>query len=417
VASLYLLFFCPEQLLRAFPGTDGLAGALAAPWGWLVPRVGEHLLGLSGPLEHAGGPGGDHLGGYVAVLCCASVALLGAAVWSALDRRRRTHARAHAWVRVMARYTLAGVMLQYGLVKVFKSQFPHPGPLALMEPLGEASPMGLLWTFMGYSLPYNVFTGGVEVLGGLLLYWRRTTALGALVVAGAMANVVMLNLSYDVPVKVYSAHLLLLALFLLAPEARRLADFFLLGRTASLAPLHAPPLARGWARAHLAAKALFLGAVLVPGVLQAHQAMHAWGDLAPQHPLAGAYQVTGLERDGRDVPLLATDGALWQRLAIRGMRTSPEGPTQLFVRVTRMDGTMRHLTALEDAGTRTLALTDRDTREHLSLRHAAPEPGHLVLEGTVDGHALRLRLRQRPLDSFPLLTRGFRWVSPAPFNR
>ena len=28
--------------------------------------------------------------------------------------------------------------------------------------------MGLLWTFMGASLPYVIFTGAAEMLGGLL---------------------------------------------------------------------------------------------------------------------------------------------------------------------------------------------------------------------------------------------------------
>jgi hypothetical protein len=38
----------------------------------------------------------------------------------------------------------------------------------LLKPYGESSPMGLLWTFMGYSTGYNLFTGGAEALGGLL---------------------------------------------------------------------------------------------------------------------------------------------------------------------------------------------------------------------------------------------------------
>lgn len=47
-----------------------------------------------------------------------------------------------------------------------------------------------------------------------------------------LINVVVLNFSYDVPVKLYSSHLLALALFLAAPEFRRLANVFLFNRTA-----------------------------------------------------------------------------------------------------------------------------------------------------------------------------------------
>jgi hypothetical protein len=90
--------------------------------------------------------------------------------------------------------------------------------------------MKLLWTFMGASIPYVIFTGAAEMLGGLLLAARRTTLLGALVCIGVLSNVVMLNFSYDVPVKLYSSHLLLMAVFLAAPDLRRLASLFVWNR-------------------------------------------------------------------------------------------------------------------------------------------------------------------------------------------
>src|SRR5204863_6312660 len=100
------------------------------------------------------------------------------------------------------------------------------------QTFGEASPMGLLWTFMGSSTSYTVFSGLAEVIGGLLLMARRTTLLGALVCIGVMVNVVMLNFSYDVPVKLYSSHLLAMAFFLLLPDLRRLTNVLVLNRPA-----------------------------------------------------------------------------------------------------------------------------------------------------------------------------------------
>ena len=43
--------------------------------------------------------------------------------------------------------------------------------------------------------------------------------LGALIAAVVMSQIVMLNFSYDVPVKLFSMHLLLQALVLAAPDA------------------------------------------------------------------------------------------------------------------------------------------------------------------------------------------------------
>jgi hypothetical protein len=99
-------------------------------------------------------------------------------------------------------------MITYGVLKVIELQFSPPTPDRLIQTYGESSPMGLIWTLMGFSSLYCFFGGAGEVLGGLLLSLRRTTLLGALVCIGVLANVVMINLSFDVPVKLFSSHLL-----------------------------------------------------------------------------------------------------------------------------------------------------------------------------------------------------------------
>jgi len=100
------------------------------------------------------------------------------------------------------------------------------GPDRMMQPYGDSSPMGLLWTFMGASPGYQMFAGAAEVVGGLLLLFRRTTLLGALVVAAVMSNVFAMNVFFDVPVKLYSFHYLLLAILLTLPDLPRLISLF-----------------------------------------------------------------------------------------------------------------------------------------------------------------------------------------------
>ena len=133
-------------------------------------------------------------------------------------------------------------ILSYGFFQVLPLQFPEPGPDRLIMSYGDSSPMGLLWRFMGASRPYTVFGGLAEALGGLLLLWRRTTLLGALVAFGLLLNIVMLNFSYDVPVKLFSSLLLGLALFLVWPDVGRLVDLFVRNRpgAADLAALPDP---------------------------------------------------------------------------------------------------------------------------------------------------------------------------------
>ena len=90
------------------------------------------------------------------------------------------------------------------------------GPDRLAEPLGNYSPFALMWTFMGYSKPYTIFAGVGEVIGGVLLLFRKTTTLGASLSCGVMANVLALDSSYGVGLRVLVSLYLLLAIFLLA---------------------------------------------------------------------------------------------------------------------------------------------------------------------------------------------------------
>ena len=67
---------------------------------------------------------------------------------------------------------------------------------------------------MGASKTYTIFSGFAEVIGGFLLFGRRTRTFGEpWLVFAVMMNVFMMNMSYDIPVKIYSFHLMLMAFF------------------------------------------------------------------------------------------------------------------------------------------------------------------------------------------------------------
>jgi uncharacterized membrane protein YphA (DoxX/SURF4 family) len=110
-------------------------------------------------------------------------------VWSFVDRKRSNYELMYAWFRVYIRFALGTVLVRYGSMKLFPSQFPSPAFFTLSEPFGQASPMGLLWTFMGASRPYSIFAGAAEFVSGALLFVPWTEALGALLGAAVMSRV------------------------------------------------------------------------------------------------------------------------------------------------------------------------------------------------------------------------------------
>ena len=87
--------------------------------------------------------------------------------------------------------------------------------------------MGLVWTYVGQSKAFSAFVGWSEVICGLLLLFRKTTLAGALLSLVVMGNVVVINMCYDVPVKLYSSMLELMALYLTLPYLNTVYRLFI----------------------------------------------------------------------------------------------------------------------------------------------------------------------------------------------
>ncbi|MBX7127397.1 MAG: hypothetical protein K1X47_17005 [Cyclobacteriaceae bacterium] len=130
---------------------------------------------------------------------------------------------------VTIRFYLASVILGYGFAKVFVSQFPHL--MANMDArFTELSPMRVAWAFFGYSRGYQMFLGWGEVIPALLLLFRRTSLLGALLMLVVMLNVFLINIFFDVCVKLNSGLYTVLSLFILLQHTPRLWNFFIANR-------------------------------------------------------------------------------------------------------------------------------------------------------------------------------------------
>ena len=126
------------------------------------------------------------------------------------------------WVVRMVAF---GLLMPYAVFKLGLMQMSKPDFPELLITLGEKSPMGLLWTFMGFSPVVQFLAGLAEFVAAMLLLWRRTAWLGGLIGFIDLAVVWLLNMTFDVPVKIPSAFQALLYLLVLAPWLPRLFRF------------------------------------------------------------------------------------------------------------------------------------------------------------------------------------------------
>ena len=410
-----LRFVFSYFLLYIFPGAVGALGAdmpnndaYRRMWHAIVPWVGENLLHLHGDMTEVANGSGDQLYDYILLLCLFVVAIVATAIWSWIDRKQKNYDQLYEWLRLFVRLTLAVAMISYGANKLFRMQFPEPPLYRFVDYYGNSSPMGLLWTFMGMSRAYSLFAGVAEMLGGLLLVVPRFTTLGALVTFAAMSNVWMLNFCYDVPRKIYSTHLVLMSLFLLLPDVRRLIDFFILNRRT--APSPAVPLLKDeqlnrWALLFQ----IGIGAVaLVYCLNQAHgNAVKNANYLPP--PVRGIWSVDEFVVDGAVQPPLLTNADRWQRVIF-------DTPDIFYFQ--EMDSGIGNFTLQLDSARKTFTLTvPADPSWKASFTYEDSGPDRMILNGNLNGRHLNMGLHRTDMARFLLLNRGFHMINQTQAKR
>ncbi len=281
----------------------------------LIPWLGAHLYNISDEIVSRVTGSGDTLFDYLVVLTAFLVAVIGAFIWSILDRKRNDYTKMYYWLTVAIRYYVGLMLISYGLVKVIQLQFAYPGFYRLLGTYGESSPMGLAWTFLGFSKGYNLFMGIAELLAGLLLF-RRTVTFGALITLMTAMNVMAVNYFYDVPVKLLSTHLVVMTLFLLSKDIKSIVFFFFTNIKTRLDIIKRPILNRGFNITLNSFKALLLGYVFIYGFISAFDAEKLYGSKAPKPELYGAYEVVNFVVNG-DTITNYKDDRLWKYIAVQ----------------------------------------------------------------------------------------------------
>jgi hypothetical protein len=350
----------------------------------------RHVFQVSSGLDQAAG--GEPVLFWAQALWLLVVALLGTAIWSVLDRRRGDYQALHGWFHLFVRLALAASMFEYGMTKVIPTQFPAPSLTTLVTPVGDLSLSALLWASIGSSPAYEIFTGCVEVLGGVLLLLPRTTLLGAVISLAAATQVFVLNMTYDIGLKLISFHLILLALFLIAPDVPRLADLFLRSRPAGPRVARVAPIVFG---------VYLLG-------MYAYINVAFWevgGGGRPKPPLYGIWDVERLSVDGQvQSPHLNDYDRRWRRMIL-------DAPGSVVFQRTD-DSLARYGASIDAAGT-AMVLTKGNSRNwKATFTVERPSADRLIVEGDMDRHRIEAELRLVDAETWRLLNSRFRWVRP-----
>ena len=364
----------------------------------------QNLLGMHDTprWEHQPTGSGDTQDDWMLEVTYLGIALLVTAVWTLWDRRRPHYRQLNTLLKIGLRYYLAMIMFSYGVLKLFVLQMPYPSLAQLYTPLGEFSPMRFTWMYLGYSAPYQFIGGFLEVLGGLLILFRRSLLPGLFVLLGVMGNVFLLNLLYGVPVKLFSFFLILIIVYLLLGYRKRLLDFFLNRPTEPIAIR--PYFDKAWQKyLRIGLKVAFFLYAFGFSLYNYYDYYKTSKELTPL-AIEGAFDVDSFTRNGiaQHSP---TDTTRWNRIVV----SSRSRPGSGYGHITSGTSTFRQVNFSLDS-TMNLTIKPRFDTTALFRGQVEQKGDHqFVWQGISGADTLELVLRRNERQ-FKLDRRKFMWI-------
>jgi hypothetical protein len=106
--------------------------------------------------------------------------------------------KTHAIIWGLIRFWLAAGIATYGFGKILGTQFTTP-TISVRDTLaGDLTGRKLTWFYFEYSPAFTLIIGWLQIVGSLLLLFRRTTLLGIFILLPVMLNIVLINLFYGI---------------------------------------------------------------------------------------------------------------------------------------------------------------------------------------------------------------------------
>lgn len=398
--GLFIVFFNNG----AFPMYFLVIGLLNKIFAPLILWIGNDVLDLPYQVYLNPNGSGDTTFHYILLLCVAVCSIASTLIWTILDRKRRNYNQLLYWLTVGVRYYVAFMLIIYGLDKVIKLQFPSPSMARLLTTYGESSPMGLAWTFLGFSKGYNLFMGIAELAAGLLLF-RRTVTIGAIITLMTTSNVMAVNYFYDVPVKIVSTALVVMCLFLLAPNFYRLFKLFFLGQSITLRTIMPPNFKNRWVNiAKNTLKYVSILFVLLGGLVSATTRSKIYGTNAPKSPLEGAYKVNRFTKNREVISETDNNKTRWSVFLFQGSE-----------RAAIKDGSgFEYFTLFTDTVSKKVKFTFSNDPNRVHELNYKKSGNKLLLFGKLYDDSLEINLIKM---KFPLLERELNWINEHPYNR
>lgn len=252
-----------------------------------------------------------------------------------------------------------------------------------------------------------MFVGLLELLGGLLLIPRRTQTLGAFIVMGVMTQVAVMNFCYDIPVKLFSMHLILMALVIFITDHRFLEVFINNKQVAAYSYFH-PIKSAKYHKAIFWVKSIGLFIIVSFISFNLYTTMSHRGENRKKPLLYGIWEASSFVQNGDTLQAIVTDDYRWRYLIV---------DLKDKVTIKTMDDMKHKYKFIADSTTQKIMIHSADSEsETYNFDYKHPNPNSLLLDGIIGSDTLDIIFTKIDHEKFNLRSRGFNWISERPFN-
>lgn len=264
---------------------------------------------------------GSNLNGYAVWVITLAFSVVVGLIWTAIatyrKKERAEYNLLYYWLRVIVRYRAGIGIIGFGFTKLTPTQLPYPSWGILNTNFGDLTLQKIYWLSIGIVPWYEVFTGVVEVAAGALLFFRATTFWGAVLLFGALADIVYVNFAYDGGVHVYSSYFVLFSAFLLVDYIPKIYNLLILEKF-TVPFTYYPVFTEAWQRiVRITLKTgtiiLFLPVFTYLAVINFLYDPYKQPALKGIKELRGNYNVTEFRINNQLIPFSPLDTVRWQQ--------------------------------------------------------------------------------------------------------
>jgi hypothetical protein len=120
-----------------------------------------------------------------------------------------------SWLTTLLRYWIAFLLLDFGFQKIFEVNFNYS--YHIDDSLSSAlTGSELTWKYYGFSYGLAIILALFQIIGSILLLFKRTILLGITILLPVMLNIVLINIFYSIgPITLFTSILITLGLIYL----------------------------------------------------------------------------------------------------------------------------------------------------------------------------------------------------------